>query len=308
MSLLEIYKNELNINNVPTFFKEFLTTPSLTRLKGIDYFCGMKYASPNLDIYKFRENPTRYDHSITTALITWKLTNDINQTIAALYHDIATPCFSHVIDYMNKDYVNQESTEEFTSKIIYSDYILYKLCDYYGINMNDIINFKQYSVVDNNRPKLCADRLDGLITTGISWTRTINEYDIKNIISDISLFTNEDNELEIGFNNKTNAKLAFDTSVKINEYTHTIEDTYMMELLANITRMAIKKNIIKYNDLYYLTENALFKVIKDSNDNKLIELLNKFQTIKEEDIVVKDLPDIKEMNLNPLVKTKRLNK
>ena len=307
MKLHDFYKQELDIDKVPTFFNAFTSIPSFTRLKDIDYFCGMKYASPNLKIYRFKESISRYDHSITTALLTWKLTNDVTQTIAALYHDIATPCFSHVIDYMNKDYVDQESTEEYTAKIINDDEKLRHLLYYYKININDIINFKQYSIVDNKRPKLCADRLDGIISTGIAWTQNINENDIKNIVNDVSLFINEDNEYEIGFKNEEIAKLAYDTSVLINEYTHTNEDTYMMELLANITKYAIKKEIIKYEDLYYLTEDQLFDKIKSSNDETLLALINKFQTIKQEDIIINETPEIKDMNLNPLVKTKRLN-
>lgn len=54
---------------------------------------------------------------MTVALLTYKLTNDKVATLAGLFHDIATPCFSHVIDYMNGDYENQESTEEYTGTI-----------------------------------------------------------------------------------------------------------------------------------------------------------------------------------------------
>ena len=307
MKLDDYYKKELGLSSVPTFFNVFANIPSLTRLKGIDFFCGMKYASPNLDIYKFKEPISRYDHSITTALLTWKLTNDITQTLAALYHDIATPCFSHVIDYMNKDYIDQESTEEYTANIINKDYQLRSLLYYYKVNINDIIDFKKYSVVDNKRPKLCADRLDGIISTGIAWTKNLNKYNIKDIINNVSLFINEDNEYEIGFNNKEIAKLAYDTSVKINEYTHTDEDTFMMELLAKITKLAIRKNVISYDDLYYLTEDNLISKIKNSKDEKLLSLFNKFQTIQPKDIIVNNVLEIKDMNLNPLVKTKRLN-
>ncbi len=60
------------------------------------------------DIYDFREYISRYDHSLTVCLIVYKLTKDKKATLAGLFHDIATPCFSHVIDYMNQDYENQE--------------------------------------------------------------------------------------------------------------------------------------------------------------------------------------------------------
>ena len=94
--------------DVPSWLKKYLNVPSLNRLKHISYFCGMDYASK--DIYNFNENLTRFDHSLTTALLTLKFTDDKTEVLAALFHDVATPCFSHVIDYMNKYYLTQEST------------------------------------------------------------------------------------------------------------------------------------------------------------------------------------------------------
>lgn len=132
----------------------------------------MDYASKN--IYDFKEKITRYDHSLTVALLTWKCTKDMKATIAGLFHDVATPCFSHVIDYMNKDYEKQESTEEYTEKILRNDEYLKKCLKEDNIEIEDIINFKKYNIVDNDRPKVCSDRLDGVILTGISWTKNIN--------------------------------------------------------------------------------------------------------------------------------------
>ena len=159
----------------------------------------MDYASKN--IYNFKEYISRYDHSLTTALLVYKLTQDKIQTIASLLHDISTPCFSHVIDYMNKDYNIQESTEIYTENIILNDNYLLDCIKKDNLKPEDIINFKKYSIVDNKRPKLCADRLDGIIITGISWTKNINKKDIKDILDSICIYKNESNEDEIGLNN-----------------------------------------------------------------------------------------------------------
>ena len=97
----------------------------------------MDYASKN--IYDFKENITRYDHSLTVALLTWKCTKDKKATLAGLFQDIATPCFSHVIDYMNKDYENQESTEENTEKILKNDTYLNRCLKEDNIEIEDII-------------------------------------------------------------------------------------------------------------------------------------------------------------------------
>lgn len=59
------------------------------------------------------------------------------------FHDIATPCFSHVIDYMNQDYEKQESTEEYTEHILESDKYLIECLREDDIDINEIINFKK---------------------------------------------------------------------------------------------------------------------------------------------------------------------
>ncbi len=164
MNLYNEYLNLLIKNEIPNFLQKYLTVPSLIRLKNIGYFCGMDYASKH--IYNFKEQISRYDHSLTVSLLTWKFTKDRKATIAGLFHDIATPCFAHVIDYMNKDYENQESTEEYTEEIIKNDEKLQKYLREDKLLSEDIINFKKYTIVDNDRPKLCADRLDGIILTG----------------------------------------------------------------------------------------------------------------------------------------------
>ena len=268
--LLTYYKKELGINEIPDFLTKYLKTPSLTRLKNISYFCGMDYASK--EIYNFNEYITRYDHSLTVSLLIYKLTKDKKLTLAGLFHDISTPCFSHVIDYMNKDYEKQESTEKYTEEIIKKDEYLLNCLNIDNINVEDIINFKQYTIVDNDRPKVCADRIDGVILTSIGWTKNINEKDIKSIVSDLDIFENEYKELEIGFKNELIAKKLIDKSKTIDMYCHSIEDYYMMELLSKITKLVIKKRYIKYEDLYYLTEKQLFDILKSISNLEISSL------------------------------------
>jgi hypothetical protein len=301
---LEHYLKELGYPNIPEFLIKYLECPSLIRLKKVGYFCGMDYASK--DIYDFREYISRYDHSLTVSLLVYKLTKNKKETLAGLFHDVGTPSFSHVIDYMNKDYEYQESTEEFTEKIIMSDDYLLTCLKEDDISPDEIINFKRYSVVDNNRPKVCADRIDGVILTGIGWTKNISKDDISRIVSDLSLYKNEDGEDEIGFSKLEVAKRVLEISESIDEYCHSIEDNYMMELLAIITRLAIDRGYITYDNLYYFDEEKIFSILNEIDDLELQSLLIKFKTIKKEEIELIELPPIKKRKLNPIVSRKRI--
>lgn len=298
--LLQYYLEQLNYKELPNFLIKYLQTPSLLRLKKVGYFCGMDYASK--DIYDFSEYISRYDHSLTVSLLVYKLTKNKTATLAGLFHDIATPCFSHVIDYMNKDYENQESTEEYTERILRSDKHLQKCLEEDNIAIEDIIDFKRYTIVDNERPKVCADRIDGVILTGIGWTKNIHAKDIKQIVDDLDIFKNEECEDEIGFNTESVATKVLEVSKSIDIYCHSKEDNYMMELLAEITKLSIDRKYISYEELYFYQEEELFSLWKEKKDEDLLKLIYKFENIKKSDISTIDLPNIKIRYLKPIVK------
>ena len=303
--LLQYYLEQLDYNNMPSFLRKYFECPSLNRLMKVGYFCGMDFASKS--VYDFSEYISRFAHSLTTSLLTYKVTKDKTMTVAALFHDVATPCFSHVIDYMNEDYEKQESTEELTEDIIKSDKYLLKCLKEDNIDVNDIINFKKFSIVDNDRPKCCTDRLDGVILTGIGWTKNINKDDIKKIINDVRVFKNEDNEDEIGFTNRDIVSKIIDVSKSIDLYCHTNEDNYMMQLLATITKLSIDRGYISYDDLYSFNEIELFNRLKNSKDKELLDKISLFENINIDCIPKTELPNVKVRVLKPLVNGKRYN-
>ena len=301
--MLKFYQGLLKNLNKDVPISEYLNDPLLKRLKKVGYFCGMDYASK--DVYNFSEYISRYDHSLNVALITYYLTNDKTQMLAALYHDASTPCFSHVIDYMNKDYLKQESTEHKTEEILVTDSYLNDLLKEDNILVKDIINFKKYPIVDNNRPKLCADRLDAVILNSIGWTKNITIDDITAIINSIFVSRNEYNEPEIAFSSTKVAKRVKELNDKINEEMHSSYDIYMMELLANITRKAILKGLITYNDLYTKTEEDLIGVLQSTSDLDISNQMRVFLSIKKEDIPPFTI-NVKDRYLSPLVRQRRI--
>ena len=285
--------------DIPQFLEKYLKLRILTRLKKIGYFCGMDYASPH--IYMFEYKISRFDHSLTTALMTWKYSKDKKATLSALFHDVSTPCFSHVIDYMNKDYENQESTEENTESILRNCKSLKKLLKEDNISLEDILDFKKFTIVDNHRPKLCADRVDGLILTSLGWTKTLTMPEIQDILNGIKVMKNEDDEKELGVTTPELAIKLCDLNREIDILCHSNEDNYMMELLAEISRYAIDKNYITYDNLYEYTEEKLMKILYSKDDTALKILLNLFKTVTLEEISIKDLPKVKIRDINPLV-------
>ncbi|MCR5223578.1 MAG: HD domain-containing protein [Bacilli bacterium] len=297
-------KYQQYISDIPDFLYKYLDLDIMLRLKDISVLCGMDNASK--DIYNFKFYMSRFNHSLNVALITWRLTNDKTQTLAALFHDVSTPVFSHVIDYMNGDYVNQESTESKTKDVLLSSRILLDYLKEDNIDINNIIDFKAYSIVDLPRPALCADRLDNLIGGGMCWAKNVELSDAKSIIDNLTTCINESGQQEITLYSLELCKYLRYINNEINRLTHTQEDTYMMMLLASITRCLIKSSIISYDDLYKLTEPQIVYIIKQNLDiPELYRMWNTFRTITKP-VPMVDVK-IKEMSLEPYYKGRRIN-
>ena len=98
----------------PEWLLDYIDTEEMARLSGISMLCGTDYSS----MYNYSSFNSVLDHSVGVALMVWNFTHDKKQTLAGLFHDIATPTFKHCIDFMNGDSEKQESTEERTEQTI----------------------------------------------------------------------------------------------------------------------------------------------------------------------------------------------
>ncbi|MDE5630869.1 MAG: HD domain-containing protein, partial [Bacilli bacterium] len=222
--MTEYQKYQNLLGPIPEFLKKYLSLDILLRLKDISLECGMDYASKHA--YDIRFFISRYEHSLSVALITWHLTKDKKATLASLFHDIASPVFSHVIDYMNGDFINQESTEEKTYEILYNSKELRELLKIDNIDIKDIIDFKKYSIVDLPRPKMCADRLDNIIAVGMHIVHKIDFNDACLIISSLTKVINEDGEEEISFTSEKAVQKLIESNNAFNQLTHSKKDNY----------------------------------------------------------------------------------
>lgn len=134
-------------------------TPVMQRLLRVGMHCGCEYTA--YPIYRDAVAPySRYTHSLGTAAIVWHFTHDLKQSVAGLLHDIATPAFAHVVDFLNGDHMRQESTESRTRMMIASSPALMALLDKSGLTLDDVDDYHRYPIADNDSPRLSADRLE----------------------------------------------------------------------------------------------------------------------------------------------------
>jgi HD superfamily phosphohydrolase len=276
---LKQYFNILCDGDYPNFINDYINTKALQRISGVGMFCGADYQK--LLTHDIKYWYSRLDHSIVCALMAWHFTHDKTQAIAALFHDIGAPVFSHSIDYMLGDYLNQESSELSIKEVIENSSEILDLLKKDNINIDDVYDISRFTVVENKKPKICVDRLDGIFTTGLIWGRFWSIDDIKEIYQTLIISTNEDNEPEISFNDIEIAEKFFEGSNKYSIMTQSNEDKLSLQLLGDIVKEAIDNQVMILNDLYYLTEKDIIKKIENSNCQKLLKMWSIFKNLSQ---------------------------
>lgn len=297
------------VDEIPYFLYEYINTPELQRIGKIGVNCGTDYTK----IFNNKFFYSRLDHSIGVALIIWNFTKEKKQTLAGLFHDIATPCFSHCIDFLHKDYKNQEVTEADTRKIIEESQEIQSLLKKDNILIDEVCDYKIYPIADNDTPRLSADRLEYTLSSGLSFTKEWNVSDIKEMYSNLTILSNEDNITELGFNDKEIAEKFVNGASKMWMVFQGNKDKLVMQFIADSIKIAIDKNVIKEVDLYKYSEAEIIDKILNCKEDKLS---NNFRNFMESTDICEGLNppkdnyyigfDVKKRYINPLVKDVRL--
>lgn len=265
MNLLDIYSHDF-----PLFIEELIDTPEFKRLDKIGMNCGCEYTS--FPMFTNGKEYTRYKHSIGVALIVWHFTKDVKQSIAGLLHDISSPVFAHVIDFLNNDYENQESTEEKTEEIIENSEEIQKILTKYNLSTKDVCNYHLYPIADNDSPLLSADRLEYTLGNGFYYSfKSLEE--IKNMYDDLCVGENRFRVDEISFTSLHKALEFTKLSLSNSKVYLSHEDRFSMQYLADLLKLSIDKKIITLEDLY-TTEDLVISKLK--NDKELKVKFDKF--------------------------------
>lgn len=291
---------------IPEFLNDYINTPEMQKQAGISISCGTIYSKMYDQMWY-----SSLDHSVAVALIIWNFTKDKKQALSGLFHDIATPVFKHTIDFMNKDYETQESTEELTTKIIKKSKEIVELLKRDQIEIEEINNYHMYPIADNDTPKLSSDRLEYTFSNGLGAVGKLwNLDEVEKIYNNIEIQKNEEGIEELGFKDKEIAeKFVHIMSILSTSYTKS-ETKFSMQFLADIIKKMCEKNLITKNDLYKLSEKEVIQKIENCKEDKISENFDKWRNatkIYESDTKVEgkycvNIEKIKTRYINPLVR------
>lgn len=249
--MITVMKKNLYPMDVPSFLIPYMHTDAMQRLKGIDMNCGMNYTS--FPLFKRIQPYSRYEHSVDTALLAWHFSQNKIITIASLFHDIATPAFSHTVDFMHGDYRKQESTEDLTETVISSDPDIMQNLDKDHISVSEVSDYHMYPIADNDTPRLSCDRLEYTLHNAVNYGFSdLNE--IHALLKDTDIDLNEDGIEEICFRHKDKAERFAWLALQCGEVYSSKEDRYGMERLSELLKKAVSMHILTEED--FMKEEA----------------------------------------------------
>lgn len=244
----------------PPWLEDFCRTPEMQRLKDVGMNCGCEYTA--FPRFRGLEPYSRYRHSVGTARIVWDFTGDAAQTIAALFHDIATPAFAHSVDFLRGDHLRQEATEEGTAKTIRNSREIMDLLGRMGLSADEVLDYHRYPIADNDAPRLSADRLEyslgNMENYGFCSRQELQGYYDALIVSD-----NEDGVPELSFSDRDTA-LAFGMgALRCSGVYVSDEDRYAMQMLAELLGDAIQRGVLREEDLDTTEPRVIARLQRD---------------------------------------------
>ena len=257
----------------PEWILPYVDTAEMQRLSGISMLCGTDYSG----IYKYPSFNSTLDHSVGVALMIWNFTKDKKQTLAGLFHDIATPTFKHCIDFMNGDSEHQESTEERTEQIIRDSQKIMSLLERDNILVSEVCDYHIYPIADNDTPKLSADRFEYTFSNGLFLYGAFTPTDIKRYYEDIVVATNEDGIDELTFKTPETGKDFLLATLPVFAIYDSDPNRTIMQFYADIMKSLSVKNLITVDDLYVMSEADVNNLILNSSDEYLVNAFKNFQ-------------------------------
>lgn len=261
----------------PEWLQEYIETPVLQKQKYISTTCGTIYS----DLFESQRFYSSLDHAIGVALIVWHFTHDKKQTLAGLFHDIATPVFKHCVDFMNGDHLTQESTEDLTTEMIAGSPEISRLLKRDGILVSEVDNYHLYPLADNDTPKLSADRLEYSLANMFFAYGVEDLTEIREIYADIVVQSDENGMQELGFQTKKIARKFVKLTSQLSIFYREDRTRYSMQFLADILKKMSEAGRISVADLYQMKESEVIKMILASDYGDAFSAWQKAKKIRK---------------------------
>lgn len=251
---------DLYLPALPQELRAMAETDAMTRLAHVGMHCGCEYTA--YPLYISSVPYSRLTHSLGVAALVWRFTGSLAQSAAGLLHDVATPVFAHVVDFLHGDHLRQESTESRTRAMIAASEELMRLLAQCGLTLDDVADYHRYPIADNDSPRLSADRLE--YTLGNARLVFHEPEDaLHALVDDLFIGENEDGAAELSFFHDAAAEYFTRLALRQSRWFVSDDDRFAMQYLADLLRDAQRRGVLTEDALYRTEPPVIARLLAD---------------------------------------------
>ncbi len=131
---------------------ELINSKPLQRLKNISQF-GIPEG------YYYLNTFSRFEHSVGVMILLRRLGAGLEEQIAGLLHDVSHTAFSHIVDWVFGNSLNEDFQDKELKNFI-SKTNIPEILEKHGYDPSKTISPENFSLLEKPAPDLCADRVD----------------------------------------------------------------------------------------------------------------------------------------------------
>jgi len=234
---------------------ELINCGSMQRLKRVSQM-GMP------DEYYHKKGFSRYEHSVGVMILLKKLGASLLEQIAGLLHDVSHTAFSHVIDWVIGDVENESYQDKAFEEFIEKSEIPVIL-EKHGFDYKSICDFSKFTLLENDSPNICADRVDYSLREIINFEKPEK---FKLILDSLVNYKGM-----IVFDSLDAAEIfAFGYAKCQKEHWAGEEAKARYHILSNVLKRALKLGIINNSD-FWKTDYDVIKILQSSKDEEILD-------------------------------------
>ena len=265
-----IYNDKIygKVNITEPIILELINCPAMQRLKKINQY-------GYIGSYLPEAKTNRFEHSMGVFCLLRKYGAPLPEQISGLLHDVSHSAFSHCIDYVFKKRNAEKQSHQddiFDSHIRKTE--IPKILKKHKINLNYILNDKNFSLKEKKLPDICADRIDYFLRDAMCF-KIISKKDADYFIENL--------EVKNGrwfFRNYKSARKFSRCFHEINrKYYSGLPTALMFRTVGNCLGYALEKGYISEKDLYetdsYVISKIKKNIVKDDKLDNLWKKMNK---------------------------------
>lgn len=218
---------------------------------------------------------TRFEHSLGVVLLLQRLNCSIEEQVAGLLHDVGHAVFSHTIDFLFPEYKG-EFDKKFHKELVKNSDIP-KILNKHKIDIVEVLNFNNFSVLEKDLPDLCADRVDYFLRDPFFPKKLNRKFVLNNLITVNGTLVFKGKDIAIEFSKNY---------LKMNHlFWARPLDEILYFLMVDIFKIGLKNKFITENDLF-ITEKDFLKKIKKVNSKGIKQRLYLIENLKISQIKV----------------------